>query len=145
MCFYQLKMWTVYMWQTTYNSESITIFWFLLTFSPQISKMHIIWNCFTCLPCWDSQVSLVVKNLSANTGDGRDMIWSQGPEDPLEEGMAIHSSYSCLKNPIGRGPWWGTVDIVSKSPILLKRFITYAQCLPRRKITVDVSGNISIK
>ena len=90
-------------------------------------------------------MSLVVKNLSANTGDVRDAILSLGPEDPLAEGMAIHSSYSCLENPMDRGPWWATVHKVSKSPILLKRLSTYAQCLPRRKITVDVSGSISIK
>ena len=35
-----------------------------------------------------SQVALVVKNLSANAGDVRDT----DSEDPLEEGMATHSS-----------------------------------------------------
>ena len=40
-----------------------------------------------------SQVALAVKNLPANAGDVRD-IWVQslGLEDPLEEGMATHSS-----------------------------------------------------
>ena len=33
-------------------------------------------------------MALVVKNLSANAGDVRDTDW----EDPLEEGMATHSS-----------------------------------------------------
>ena len=39
-------------------------------------------------------------------------VWSLGWEDPLEEGMATHSSqYSCLENPYGQGslvgysPW----------------------------------------
>ena len=35
-----------------------------------------------------SQVALVVKNPPANAGDARDLGW----EDPLEEGMATHSS-----------------------------------------------------
>ena len=41
---------------------------------------------------WASQVALVVKNLSANAGDIE--MWGQslGWEDPLEEGMATHSS-----------------------------------------------------
>ena len=39
-----------------------------------------------------SQVALVVKNWPANAGDIK--IWAQSlsREDPLEEGMAIHSS-----------------------------------------------------
>ena len=36
-------------------------------------------------------------------------------EDPLEEGMATHPQYSCLKNPMDRGSWWATVHRVTKS------------------------------
>ena len=39
-----------------------------------------------------SQVALVVKNLPANAGDERDMDSIPGWGDPLEEGMATHSS-----------------------------------------------------
>ena len=52
---------------------------------------------------WTSQVALVVKNPSASAGDIRDKDSVLGEEDPLEEGMAIHSSYSCLQNPIDGG------------------------------------------
>ena len=45
-----------------------------------------------------SQVALMVKNPPANAGDIRDTVRSLGREDPLEEGMATHSSYSCLEN-----------------------------------------------
>ena len=38
---------------------------------------------------WTSQVALVVKNPPANTGDLGSI---PGQENPLEEGMAIHSS-----------------------------------------------------
>ena len=46
-----------------------------------------------------------------------------GREDPLEGGMAIHSS-SCLENPMDRGAWWATVpwvvrvrhDLATKPP-----------------------------
>ena len=34
----------------------------------------------------------MVKNLSANAGDIRDVGLIPGSEDPLEEGMATHSS-----------------------------------------------------
>ena len=38
-------------------------------------------------------VALVIKNLPANARDVRDMgVRSLGQEDPLEEGMATHSS-----------------------------------------------------
>ena len=36
--------------------------------------------------------TLVVKNLPANAGDIRDVGSIPGREDPLEEGMATHSS-----------------------------------------------------
>ena len=56
-------------------------------------------------------------------------IWVQflGWEDPLEKGMATHSSilawngngnplqYSCLGNLMDRGAWWATVYGVAKS------------------------------
>ena len=41
---------------------------------------------------WASQVVLVVKNPTANAGDTRDASWTPGLEDPLEKGMATHSS-----------------------------------------------------
>ena len=44
----------------------------------------------------------VVKNLPA-----KQEMWVQslGQEDPPEEGMATHSSISCLGNPMDRGAW----------------------------------------
>ena len=42
-------------------------------------------------------------------------VQSLGWEDPLEEGMATHSSYSCLENPVDRGARWATVHGVTKS------------------------------
>ena len=39
-----------------------------------------------------------------------------GQEDPLEEEMATHSQYSCLANPMDRGPWWTTVHGVTQEP-----------------------------
>ena len=41
---------------------------------------------------WASQFALVVKNPPANTGDIRDMGSILSWEDPLEKGMATHSS-----------------------------------------------------
>ena len=55
---------------------------------------------------WDSQGTLVVKNLPANAGDTRD--WSSIPgwgRSPGGEHDNPHQ-YSCLENPMDRGAWW---------------------------------------
>ena len=45
-------------------------------------------------------------------------VRSLGQEDPLEEGMATHSSqYSCLENPIDRGSWWASVHRIAELDI----------------------------
>ena len=36
-------------------------------------------------------------------------------EDPLEKGMATHSSYSCPENPMDREAGWATVHGVAES------------------------------
>ena len=55
-----------------------------------------------------------VKNPSAM----QEILRSLGQEDPLEKGMATHSSqYSCLENSKDRGAWQATVHGVSKSQI----------------------------
>ena len=46
-----------------------------------------------------SQVALVVKILSANAGDGRNVGWIPGSGRSLEEGMATHSSILAWRIP----------------------------------------------
>ena len=46
-----------------------------------------------------SQVAIVVKNPPANAGDRGKQVWSLGWEDPLEEGMATHSSILAWRSP----------------------------------------------
>ena len=48
---------------------------------------------------WASQVALVVKNPPANAGDTRGAGSIPGFEDPLEKGMATHSSILAWKIP----------------------------------------------
>ena len=55
----------------------------------------------------------MVKNLPVMQ---ETLVRYSGWENFLEKGMATHSSYSCLKNPMDRGPWWDTVHgVVAKS------------------------------
>ena len=42
-------------------------------------------------------------------------VQSLGREDPLEEGMAAHSSTLAWRIPMDRGAWWATVPAVAKS------------------------------
>ena len=53
-----------------------------------------------------------VKNLPAMQ---ETWVWSLGWEDPLEEGMATHSSILAWEIPMDRGAWRTTVHGVEKS------------------------------
>ena len=60
---------------------------------------------------WVSLMAQTVKNLP-NVGDlGPSLGW----EDPLEEGMATHSSILAWRIPMDRGAWWAAVHGVAKS------------------------------
>ena len=59
----------------------------------------------------------VVKNLPANAGD---MVSIPGLERPPGRGNGTPIQYSCLGNPMDRGPWQATVHGVTKSQIWLR-------------------------
>ena len=81
-------------------------------------------------------MALVVKNLSANAGDLRDIGsipgWERFPGG--EHGNSL--LHSCLENPMNRGAWWATVH---KSWTRLKRLSTLSTCcakLPQSCLTL---------
>ena len=55
---------------------------------------------------------MIVKHLPALW---ETWVLSLGWEDPLEEGMATHSSILAWRIPRNRGAWWATVSGVAKS------------------------------
>ena len=57
-------------------------------------------------------------------------VGSLGWEDPLEEGMATHSSILAWRISMDRGTWWVTVHRVAKSQTQLKRLSTHSTFLP---------------
>ena len=61
---------------------------------------------------WASLVVQTVKNLCAMQ---ETWLQSLGWEDPLEEGMAIHSSTVAWRIPMNREAWWITVHGIVKS------------------------------
>ena len=62
---------------------------------------------------WASLVTQLVKNLPTVQ---KTWVRSLGWEDPLEEGMATHSSILAWRILLDRGAWWATVHGVTKSP-----------------------------
>ena len=67
-----------------------------------------------------SQVALVVKNLPASAGDGRNMGSIPGSGRSPGEGNGDPLQYSCLENSKDRGAWQATVHRVAKSQTRLK-------------------------
>ena len=59
-----------------------------------------------------SLVAQIVKNQPAIW---ETWVWSLGWEDPLEKGMATHSSTLAWRIPMDRGAWWAAVHGVTKS------------------------------
>ena len=60
---------------------------------------------------WASLVAQLVKNPPAMQ---ETWVRSLGWEDPLEEGMATHSSILAWRTPIDREAWWAAVHGVAK-------------------------------
>ena len=61
--------------------------------------IHYMYMCVCVYIYMHYMVALVVKNLPANAGDIRDVGSILGLEDPLEEGMATHSSILAWRIP----------------------------------------------
>ena len=109
-------------------------FWFYLEFS--MSEQKIMWKkikfgwdvMLSWLPycysnSWASQVALGIKNPQAMQ---KTEVWSLSQEDPLEEGMATHSSILAWRIPMDRGVWQVTICRVAMSWTWLKRLRTHA-------------------
>ena len=75
---------------------------------------------------WASLVAQMVKN-PPEMQETR--VQSLGWEDPLEEGMATHSSILAWRIPMDRGAWWAIVHRVAKSQTRLKQLSVHAHTL----------------
>ena len=77
--------------------------------------------------CWASLVAQTVKNLPAVQ---ETWVPSVGWEDPLEQGMATHSSILAWRIPMDRGAWWAMVHGVAKSQTWLSNQVQHSRsCL----------------
>ena len=57
----------------------------------------------------------MVKKLPANAGDIGVFGWILDEEDPLEEGLATHSSILAWRIHMDRGNWWATINGITES------------------------------
>ena len=57
----------------------------------------------------------MVKDLSANAGDVREVGLIPASERYPRAGSGNPLQYSCLENSMDRGAWWATVDSAIKS------------------------------
>ena len=73
---------------------------------------------------WASLVAQLVKSLPAVQ---ETWVQSLDWEDPLEEGMASHSSILAWRIPMDRGAWGATVHGVAKSQTQLRTKDSAAQ------------------
>ena len=91
------------------------------------TKVHIVKAMVFPAVVYNSTFTGLPKNLPANAGDIRDMdLPSPGQEDPLEEGMAIHSSILSWRIPCTEDP---TVHRVTQSQTQLKQLSTHAHTI----------------
>ena len=61
------------------------------------------------------RASLIAQTVKSLLAMRDTWVQSLGWEDPLEEGMATHSSVLSWKIPMDRGAWWATIHGVAKS------------------------------
>ena len=69
-----------------------------------LSMYHLMGFWVVSTYWWVSQVALVVKTLPDRAGDWETQVRSLGQENPLEKGMATHSSILARRIPWAEGP-----------------------------------------
>ena len=74
-------------------------------------RMYMCVCMYVCITEWASLVAQMVKNPSARR---ETWVWSLSWEEPLEEGMATHSSIFAWRIPVDRGAWRAAIHGVTK-------------------------------
>ena len=64
---------------------------------------------------WPKNYSLVAQRVKNLPVTQETWVQTLGREDPLEKGMATHSSILAWRIPMDRGAWWATAHGVRKS------------------------------
>ena len=85
-------------------------------------------------------MTLVVKNLPADTTDIRDLGLIPGWGRSPGEGNGYPLQYSCLENLMDRGAWWATFHRAAQSGKQLKQFGVCTHTCTH----IDIDGAVSI-
>ena len=96
---------------------------------------------FLCDP-GASLASQLVKNPPAMQ---EALVRFLGGEDPLEEGMATHSSILCLENPMDGGAWRTTVLGVAKSLTRLSDKAQHGTCDLREEWACSIARKVEVR
>ena len=96
-------------WQPDMGCQSS---WDVIESTGRTWGLKILW----LYSAWASLLAQMVKNLPVMR---ETWIQSLGQDNPLEEGMATHSSILAWRILIDRDDWWATVHGVTKSQIWL--------------------------
>ena len=75
----------------------------------------VVWRFFGIAFLWDWSENWLVAQLMNPPAMQETWVWSLGWEDPLEEGMATHSSFLAWRILMNNRAWWATVHGVAKS------------------------------
>ena len=84
-----------------------------------------------------------LKNLCANAGDTEMWVQSLGGEDPLEEGVASHSSVLAWRIPMDGGAWQATAHGVAESDMTEhteSACLISAICVPESEADLQLSS-----
>ena len=80
-----------------------------------VLKMHLLLRWVSGFFCASIIASLVVQLVKNPPAMQETLVRFLGREDPLEEGMATHSSILAWRIPMDRGAWQAIVHRVAKS------------------------------
>ena len=84
------------------------------------------------------------KESASNAGDIREVGLIPGLGRSPGEGHGNPLQYSCLGNPLDRGPWWATVHRVTKSQIRVKRISTHTKLHMVVQVMFSLSFNLTV-
>ena len=103
--FFMTGVCMVYVFQSFYFQPICVLF-----------KVHLVKKTYLGPPFWKSRLLSSLHLMICIPTDMRETwVQSLDREDPLEEGMAAHSSTPAWRIPMDRGAWWATVHGVTKS------------------------------
>ena len=128
------------LWTTIQTLQAMRYFVLIIGVSKMLVLLDLIYSniWLTCDPIyWAFLVAQMVKNLPAIL---ETWVWPLGWEDPLEEGMATHSSILAWRIPMDRGAWQAGYSPCGHKELDITEWLSTAQTS-----FIGVSRNLSCR